>query len=58
MKEFEVPVRFTGRIVYRVQADDESSAKSIADQMAENEAGLGDLEDVDWEVKDPVSMWG
>lgn len=58
MKEFEVPVRFTGRIVYRVQADDESSAKSIADQMAENEARLGDLEDVDWEVKDPVSMRG
>lgn len=58
MKEFEVPVRFTGRIVYRVQADDESSAKSIADQMAENEAGLGDLENVDWEVKDPISMRG
>lgn len=58
MKEFEVPVRFTGRIIYRVQADDEASAKSIADQMAENEAGLGDLEDVDWEVKDPVSMRG
>lgn len=58
MKEFEVPVRFTGRIVYRVQADDESSAKSIADQMAENEVGLGDLENVDWEVKDPISMRG
>lgn len=58
MKEFEVPVRFTGRIVYRVQAEDESSAKSIADQMAENEAGLGDLENVDWEVKDPISMRG
>lgn len=58
MKEFEVPVRFTGRIVYRVQADDESSAKSIADQMAENEAGLGDLENVDWEVKNPISMRG
>lgn len=58
MKEFEVPVRFTGRIVYRIQADDESSAKFIADQMAENEAGLGDLENVDWEVKDPISMRG
>ena len=47
-----------GRLTYRVQADDEASAKSIADQMAENETGLGDLEDVDWEVKDPVSMRG
>lgn len=56
MKEFEVPVRFNGRITYQIRANSQEEAQAIAEEMAENESRLGDLEDVDWDVKTPVSM--
>lgn len=55
MKEFEVPVRFTGRINYHIKADTEEQAQAIADEMAQNEENLGGLENIEWEVKPPVS---
>lgn len=54
MPEFKVPVQFSGRIVYNIQAPNEAAAKSIADEMAEHENNFGDLENVDWEVKPAI----
>jgi len=51
---YEVPVRFSGRIMYSVAADSEEAAMDKANMLAE-EADCGDLEDIDWETKRPVS---
>ena len=51
---YEVPVRFSGRIMYSVAADSEEAAMDKANTLAE-EADCGDLEDIDLETKRPVS---
>ena len=51
---YEVPVRFSGRIMYSVAADSEEAAMDKANTLAE-EADCGDLEDIDWETNRPVS---
>jgi len=51
---YEVPVRFSGRIMYHVAAGSEAEAMVKANELAED-ADCGDLEDIDWETKHPVA---
>ena len=51
---YEVPVRFSGRIMYSVFANSEEEALDRANELAA-EADCGDLEDIDWETAVPVS---
>ena len=53
---YEIPVRFTGRIMYTIEADNEEDAMAKAEEFAE-EANCGQLEDIDWEAKRPVARW-
>ena len=43
---YEIPVRFTGRIMYTIEADNEEDAMVKAEELAE-EADCGQLEDID-----------
>ena len=54
-KVYEIPVRFSGRIMYQIPASSEDDAKEKAEELAE-EADCGQLEDIDWDVKDAVSI--
>ena len=54
MKSFEVPVRFVGRIVYTVEAETAEEAMKLAEEMG-GEADCGNLEDIDWCAKAPIS---
>ena len=54
MKTYEVPVRFSGRIVYSVEAECEEEAMALAEELG-SEADCGDLEDIDWYAKTPYS---
>lgn len=54
MKNYEVPVRFSGCIHYFVDADTEEEAMMKAQGLAQEETNLGNLEDIDWDVKNPV----
>ena len=56
MTEYEIPVRFSGRVSYIVRAENAEKAKELAEQLAEEEDRLGPLEDIDWDVRDP-SAW-
>ena len=56
MKNFTVPVRYTGKIEYQINADSEQKALGIAEEMASNEENLGDLEDIDYEVLPAVAI--
>lgn len=47
---YEIPVRFSGRIKYRIEAASEEEAKAIANRTAED-ADCGELEDIEWETK-------
>ena len=51
-----IPVRFSGRIVYRIKADSEEDAMKKANEMAE-EADCGELEDIDWETKPSIESY-
>lgn len=53
-KTYEIPVRFEGRVIYRIPADTEEEAMEKANEMAEEEC-LGYLEDIDWEVKHSIN---
>lgn len=54
-KLYTVPVRFTGRIMYEIEAETMLEARAKAVALA-SEADCGHLEDIDWEVKAPVDM--
>ena len=56
MTEYEIPVRFAGRVSYIVRAENAEKAKELAEKLAEEEDRLGPLEDIDWDVRDP-SAW-
>lgn len=56
MTEYEIPVRFSGRVSYIVHAENAEKAKELAEKLAEEEDRLGPLEDIDWDVRDP-SAW-
>lgn len=53
---YAIPIRFTGRITYIVEAENEESARNIAAELA-YDANCGDLTDVDWEAKPAVDRW-
>lgn len=55
MKIYTIPVRFTGRIMYEVEAETEDEARAKADALA-SEADCGQMEDIDWEAKNPVDV--
>lgn len=52
MAEYEIPVRFSGRVIYNIRAESEEKAKELAEHLAEEEDRLGPLEDIDWDVRD------
>ncbi|MBR0147370.1 MAG: hypothetical protein IJM25_12020 [Eubacterium sp.] len=54
--EYEIPVRFSGRIMYHISADSEGEAREKATELAED-ADCGQLEDIDWEVKPAVATY-
>ena len=54
-KIYTIPVRFSGRIMYEIEAETEEEAKEKAEEFSD-EADCGQLEDIDWEVKEPVDM--
>ena len=53
---YVIPVRFTGKIEYEIEADTEEEAIAIANKMGEY-ADCGDLEDIDWETKPAVATY-
>ena len=56
MKIYEIPVRFTGRIIMPIKAESEAEAMKIAAGKGQ-EADCGDLEDVDWEAMPSVDEY-
>lgn len=57
MTEYEIPVRFSGRVNYIVRAKSAEEAKELAGKLAEEEDRLGPLEDIDWDVRDPRAWY-
>lgn len=58
MTEYEIPVRFSGRVNYIVRAKSAEEAKELAGKLAEEEEDrLGPLEDIDWDVRDPRAWY-
>lgn len=57
MTEYEIPVRFSGRVNYIVRAKSAKEAKELAGKLAEEEDRLGPLEDIDWDVRDPRAWY-
>lgn len=57
MTEYEIPVRFSGRVTYIVRAKSAEEAKELAGKLAEEEDRLGPLEDIDWDVRDPRAWY-
>ena len=53
---YEIPVRFTGRIMYTIEADNEQDAMVKADELAE-EGDCRQLEYIDSETNRPVARW-
>ena len=58
MTEYEIPVRFSGRVNYIVRAKSAEEAKELAGKLAEEEEDrLGPLENIDWDVRDPRAWY-
>ena len=58
MTEYEIPVRFSGRVNCIVRAKSAKEAKELAGKLAEEEEDrLGPLEDIDWDVRDPRAWY-
>ena len=57
MTEYEIPVRFSGRVNYIVRAKSAEEAKELAGKLAEEEDRLGPLEDIDWDVRNPRAWY-
>lgn len=56
MKMYEIPVRFTGRVIMTIKAEDEKAAMKIAEKRGE-EIDCGELEDIEWEAKPAVDEY-
>lgn len=58
MRHYVVPVRFSGRIEYRVPVGDggPDEAMAAAERLANEEGDFSAMEDIDFEVKPPVAM--
>lgn len=56
--KYVVPVRFTGRIMFEIQAENEDEARQIANALAEEvDFGNFDFEDIEWEVKPAIEQY-
>lgn len=53
--KYSIPVRFTGRVIYDIEADSEEEAMKIAAELGLH-ADCGELTDVDWEAKPAVEV--
>lgn len=53
MPEYCIPVRVTGKVELHLTADSPEDAKEMADE-AVSDTDFGDLEDIEWNVKDPI----
>lgn len=56
MKNYTVPVRYTGKIEYQIDANSEQEALNVAEEMAANEENLDEMEDIDYEVLPAVAV--
>lgn len=56
MKNYTIPVRFTGKLEYLIRTDSETKAMSIAEEMAAEEENLGKLEDIEYEALPAVAV--
>lgn len=53
MPNYCIPVRVTGKVELHITADTLEEAKEMADE-AVSDTDFGDLEDIEWDVKDPI----
>lgn len=58
MRHYVVPVRFSGRIEYRIPAGDggPDEAMAAAERLANEEDDFSAMEDIDFEVKSPIAV--
>lgn len=55
-KVYTIPVKFTGRIEYDIQASSEAEAREKANEMASDEIEFDKLHDIDWEVQETTEV--
>lgn len=53
MPEFCIPVRVTGKVELTIEAKTPEEAQELANDKV-SEMDFGELEDIEWEPKDPI----
>ena len=54
--KYLIPVRFTGKILFEIEAPTEAEAIAAANLLG-GEADCGDLREIDWEAKPAVDQY-